>query len=510
MKPTPGCGPVPTGTASVETPSTAALARCTAGLGFDGDAAVEAATSCVLAARTQPRTGDRPAAPVVWRDQLGHGGLRHTETGAGHRGQPRDRQGHRLRPGRSGWDVAVTGRTCGRARDATTPTPAGAGPCPAAWSRPPPWCGRRAAGPFLWWPTSTTRPRCAVRWTGWSPSGVGVDLLVNNAVDTGPGSMVPVVELTVAQMEAKLAANVVANLVLVQAVLPGMLERGRGTIVDVTSHTATADPPGPVGRGRLGPGLRRLQGRLPPVRPPAGRRAGRPGDQRLQHRPGLCRDRAPAGQRLRPRPGGPLLGCATVGARRRHRLAGRPPRGRGQRSDGQGPQDGTDPRPPSRLAHPAGRDDGGARPLRPVAARWTSWPGHGPGLRSDVRHRSGHRGQAAGPGQPGAGADHMAVLDERLAVGLAQRGRASPPSASPSPGRGRHEHTVKATRTTRTPPSTEGRSIRRPRPSPTSMGWGPISPAPPGSGRRPGPACRRPRRPPPPGPGSGGGPDGGG
>ena len=80
----------------------------------------------------------------------------------------------------------------------------------------------------------------------------GVDLLVNNAVDTGPGSMVPIVELTVAQLETKLAANVVANLVLVQAVLPGMLERGRGTIVDVTSHTATADPPGPVGEGGWG------------------------------------------------------------------------------------------------------------------------------------------------------------------------------------------------------------------------------------------------------------------
>jgi NAD(P)-dependent dehydrogenase (short-subunit alcohol dehydrogenase family) len=76
----------------------------------------------------------------------------------------------------------------------------------------------------------------------------GVDLLVNNAVDTGPGSMVPVVTLTVEQMESKLAANVVAPLVLVQAVLPGMLARGR----DVTSHTATADPPGPVGRGGWG------------------------------------------------------------------------------------------------------------------------------------------------------------------------------------------------------------------------------------------------------------------
>jgi NAD(P)-dependent dehydrogenase (short-subunit alcohol dehydrogenase family) len=82
----------------------------------------------------------------------------------------------------------------------------------------------------------------------------GVDLLVNNAVDTGPGSMVPVLDLTVAQFEAKLAANVVAPFVMVQAVLPGMLESGGGTIVNVTSHTATADPPGPVGQGGWGLG----------------------------------------------------------------------------------------------------------------------------------------------------------------------------------------------------------------------------------------------------------------
>jgi NAD(P)-dependent dehydrogenase (short-subunit alcohol dehydrogenase family) len=82
----------------------------------------------------------------------------------------------------------------------------------------------------------------------------GVGLLVNNAVDTGPGSMVPVLDLTVDQLESKLAANVVAQFVLIQAVLPGMLERGRGTIIDVTSHTATADPPGPVGQGGWGVG----------------------------------------------------------------------------------------------------------------------------------------------------------------------------------------------------------------------------------------------------------------
>ena len=66
--------------------------------------------------------------------------------------------------------------------------------------------------------------------------------------------MVTVLDLTVDQLEAKLDANVVAPVILVQSVLPGMVERGAGTIVDVTSHTATADPPGPVGKGGWGLG----------------------------------------------------------------------------------------------------------------------------------------------------------------------------------------------------------------------------------------------------------------
>jgi NAD(P)-dependent dehydrogenase (short-subunit alcohol dehydrogenase family) len=80
----------------------------------------------------------------------------------------------------------------------------------------------------------------------------GIDLLVNNAVDTGPGSMVLLMDLTVEQLETKLAANVVAQFVLTRAVLPAMLEQGGGTIVNLTSHTATGDPPGPVGQGGWG------------------------------------------------------------------------------------------------------------------------------------------------------------------------------------------------------------------------------------------------------------------
>lgn len=79
-----------------------------------------------------------------------------------------------------------------------------------------------------------------------------IDVLVNDAVDTGPGSMDHVLDLDLGDLERKLRANVVAQLALVKAVLPGMLERGAGTIVNISSAVATTDPPAPAGLGGWG------------------------------------------------------------------------------------------------------------------------------------------------------------------------------------------------------------------------------------------------------------------
>ena len=81
-----------------------------------------------------------------------------------------------------------------------------------------------------------------------------VDVLVNNAVHTGPGSMERFLDLDIDLVSTKLQANVVAQLVLIRSVLPGMLERGEGTIVDITSAVATSDPPAPTGEGGWGLG----------------------------------------------------------------------------------------------------------------------------------------------------------------------------------------------------------------------------------------------------------------
>jgi NAD(P)-dependent dehydrogenase (short-subunit alcohol dehydrogenase family) len=81
-----------------------------------------------------------------------------------------------------------------------------------------------------------------------------VDVLVNNAVHTGPGSMERFLDLDIDMVAAKLEANVIAQLVLIKSILPGMLDRGGGTIIDITSAVATGDPPAPTGEGGWGLG----------------------------------------------------------------------------------------------------------------------------------------------------------------------------------------------------------------------------------------------------------------
>jgi NAD(P)-dependent dehydrogenase (short-subunit alcohol dehydrogenase family) len=79
-----------------------------------------------------------------------------------------------------------------------------------------------------------------------------IDVLVNNAVHTGPGSMSHFADTSVALLEEKLEANVLAQVVLIKAVLPGMLARGEGRIVNMTSAVAITDPPAPAGQGGWG------------------------------------------------------------------------------------------------------------------------------------------------------------------------------------------------------------------------------------------------------------------
>jgi len=89
-----------------------------------------------------------------------------------------------------------------------------------------------------------------------------VDVLVNNGRYIGPGHMDHVLDTPVEILRDHLEANALAPVVLAKAVLPAMVERGGGTIIDITSSVAFEDPPAPAGQGGWGLGYAFSKGAL--------------------------------------------------------------------------------------------------------------------------------------------------------------------------------------------------------------------------------------------------------
>jgi NAD(P)-dependent dehydrogenase (short-subunit alcohol dehydrogenase family) len=79
-----------------------------------------------------------------------------------------------------------------------------------------------------------------------------VDVLVNNGRYIGPGHMNRIEETPLELLQLHLEANVMAPLTLIKKVLPGMLERGSGTIVNITSGAGFHDPAAAAGEGGWG------------------------------------------------------------------------------------------------------------------------------------------------------------------------------------------------------------------------------------------------------------------
>jgi len=79
-----------------------------------------------------------------------------------------------------------------------------------------------------------------------------IDVLLNNGIYTGPGSMDLLLDLDLTTVETMFQANLFSQLHLVQKILPGMLERRRGVIVNMVSGAGLSDPPAPAGQGGWG------------------------------------------------------------------------------------------------------------------------------------------------------------------------------------------------------------------------------------------------------------------
>ncbi len=79
-----------------------------------------------------------------------------------------------------------------------------------------------------------------------------IDVLYNNGIYQGPGVMDAFLELPEDKLATVFEGNFFAQFHLTRVVLEHMLERGEGTIVNMTSQAAVTDPPAPTGKGGWG------------------------------------------------------------------------------------------------------------------------------------------------------------------------------------------------------------------------------------------------------------------
>lgn len=81
-----------------------------------------------------------------------------------------------------------------------------------------------------------------------------IDCLVNNAIYQGHGTMVEFLDLAEDDLRTIFEGNIYAQMAMTRAVLPQMLERRSGTIINMISATAYQDPPARIGNGGWGMG----------------------------------------------------------------------------------------------------------------------------------------------------------------------------------------------------------------------------------------------------------------
>ena len=79
-----------------------------------------------------------------------------------------------------------------------------------------------------------------------------IDVLVNNAIYQGLGTMDRVLDLTAENMTKLVLGNYVHQVLLTQPVVQHMLERGSGRVINMISGSARLDPPAPPGEGGWG------------------------------------------------------------------------------------------------------------------------------------------------------------------------------------------------------------------------------------------------------------------
>jgi NAD(P)-dependent dehydrogenase (short-subunit alcohol dehydrogenase family) len=79
-----------------------------------------------------------------------------------------------------------------------------------------------------------------------------IDLLLNNGIYQGSGTLDRVLDIQIEDLETLYQGNLFSQLILIQRILPGMLERKNGTLINMVSASGMMDPPAAAGEGGWG------------------------------------------------------------------------------------------------------------------------------------------------------------------------------------------------------------------------------------------------------------------
>jgi NAD(P)-dependent dehydrogenase (short-subunit alcohol dehydrogenase family) len=82
----------------------------------------------------------------------------------------------------------------------------------------------------------------------------GIDVVVHNGRYIGPGHMDGFLDTSIDLLRKQMEANFFAPLIINKIVLPRMIEKGGGIVVNITSSAGYTDPPEPAGHGGWGMG----------------------------------------------------------------------------------------------------------------------------------------------------------------------------------------------------------------------------------------------------------------
>jgi NAD(P)-dependent dehydrogenase (short-subunit alcohol dehydrogenase family) len=166
---------------------------------------------------------------------------------------------------RAGFDVAITARTVqeGEAREhSSTVARSDTRPLPGSLSTTAELIEGEGQRALMVAADLRDRTALGVAMTTVLERWGRVDVLVNNGRYVGPGHMDVLLDTPIEIIDAHLQANVIAPLILTKLVLPHMLERGSGLVVNITSGSALIDPSAPAGKGGWGLGYGTSKGAL--------------------------------------------------------------------------------------------------------------------------------------------------------------------------------------------------------------------------------------------------------